>query len=426
MTTVAGIDSNDLMKPTYNSVKIKVNNPKTNVSGKTNNLSDIGEYNGVNIEINDPEVNAGKKRGMYDYPQAKEIVTYDKSGFAPIDLPDMPLLPVSYKTSFISNRTFINADVPQNTPEELPAEKTENPEEVPVLVESYSIVEELPVEETKSEPEIIEIKEDDTVPPPNVTTTEDEKLENSEEVTFHGVNFKSAEPQIIKDGNLESAIDVDTVVKNLTSSDFDIQAKQMNEIAQTTANEPNKAVPYINTAIFSSLADIISKDTSKLEGPTDRQTEIRKQIILNELMKEKQLSEGKKIEEIEIPYQLSDEDMALAIKLSPMELAERNKEYGILTLAILSKLYTEEFEKSTGNQLAITDLPEINSIVNVLKESDVPSLKMSSIAALMYIRKPQFNPEIKSILEVAAQDNNAETAHFAKLALDEINKPQED
>ena len=48
---------------------------------------------------------------------------------------------------------------------------------------------------------------------------------------------------------------------------------------------------------------------------------------------------GKDPATVKVPHQLSEADIALANKVTPLEQAERNKEYALFTMAILQKTY---------------------------------------------------------------------------------------
>ena len=78
MTTISPIDVRN-SGANYNAVKIQVNDPKTSIpEGFKNSEENTGFYNAINIEVNRPVVEV--KRDMtYEYPQAKEIVTYEQA-----------------------------------------------------------------------------------------------------------------------------------------------------------------------------------------------------------------------------------------------------------------------------------------------------------------------------------------------------------
>lgn len=376
MTKVQAVDAQRALNnqcAVYNGVKIKINNPQANT---LNDFKNNGcEYNAVSIEVNNPEVNAS--RNLYEYPKAKDIVTFDKTGVK--SLKNVPVIPVAYQTNLINNRTFINAEL-----------EIEN---------KY---------EKKS-------KKGVSVPPPNITTTEAEK--KTAAVSFNGLSFRGAEPVIKTSLGIQSSVNIDEVLANLASSDYDVQALQLEKIAKVSLDESQKAIPYITTAIFSAITDIVNKDTSDLVKPTEEQTEIRKKIIANMLVSEQAASQGKNIDKSELPFSLTDEEINMAKKLSPFEMAERNKEYGVYTLAALAKVYADETEKKTGSVVPLTDMPGVSTFVDVLKTSKNPGVKVAAINAFLHLRRPEYNDEIKSVLQIVANDNNRYVAQNAEEAL---------
>lgn len=252
-----------------------------------------------------------------------------------------------------------------------------------------------------------------SVPKPVVTNPEAEK-----NLAFHGINFKAAKkPEIIPPADIKPSVDINDVVKALESEDFDKQAKQMEEIVAGVLKDEKNAKPYIATPIISSLINILNKDTSSLQGPDKAQTEIRKKIIINEILKEQQLAENKKPEEIKLPFELTEEDYKAATKLNPLEMAERNKEYAIYTIASLAKVYAEDFEKETGNVVPLTDLPGISNIVDILRKSENSSLKVTALETLLYVNRPEYKDEISSIFKIATTDKDKMVAQTAAIGL---------
>jgi len=360
----------------YNAVNIKINNPKAKISDK-NNCCD-GNFNAVNLEINNPEL---KQKPVYDYPVYERIITSDMTNFVPVAQPEMSMAPVAYETSYINSKTYINTDFDKDA-------------------KNAKAVE---------------------VPAPNLTTVENEKKNIDKEVSFNGLAFKAGnKPEIIADGNLQPAVNVEKVVENLSSPDYDVQAKQLEKIIYTALKDSKNAIPYVTSSVFTAMINIAEKDSSSLEGPSQEVIDARKKIITNEIIKEQQLANNKKPEEIELPYKLNEADMALAMKLSPMELVERNKEYALLTLAALTKIYAEDVEKNTGNVVSLTDLPGASVMVETLKTSNNPSVKMAAIESLVYINRPEYNKEIKAVLEIVRNDKNQAVSVVANDALKNI------
>ena len=375
--TLSPISFND-NKSVYNAIKIKVDSPQTNIPEGHKNSDDNAEYNAVSLEIDKPAVN------VYSYPECSGCVTADNmAGYLPMN---NAFTKPSYQTNLINNRTFINAEF------EVKEHKHNKPVDAVV------------------------------VPEPNFTTAEDEK----KDLTFHGLSFKAApQVEVASDGNLKSMVDIDKVRDILRGDDFDAQAVELEKIASASLDKDYaRALPYLTSEIFSVLDNIIEKDTSNLEMPNETQIEARKKIIINEIAKAQALSKNPNLkpDEIKLPYEITESDMAAATKLAPFEMAERNKEYGIYTLAGLIKVYSDEFEKNMGDVVPLTDLPCISSIVNTLKSSENPDLKIAAINALMVIQKPEYKDEIGVILNVASNDSNPDIAQYAKMASEALKK----
>ena len=364
---------------TYNAVNIRINNPRANVSDKLKQNEGNGEFNAVNLEINNPEL---RQKPIYSYPKYDTIVTSDMANISPMDVPPVPLVPVAYKTSFINNRTYISTDM-----------------------------------DTKDikDAEVVE------VPEPNITTTEKEKKLAENNPTFNGLTFKAAsDVNIVQDANIKPAVDIEAVINNLSSPDYDVQAAQMEKIVGAALKDKTSALPYITTSVFTALIDIARKDSVSLEGPNEEQIAIRKKIITNAIIMEQQVQDGKKPEEVELPYTVSQEEFAKAIELSPMEMSERNREYALYTLAALSRVYSEEYENKTGNVVPLTDLPGASVMADILRADRNPSAKVAAIESLMYIYRPEYKDEISGIMEIASTDSNKTVAMVAADALRSI------
>lgn len=81
MTSITPINN---IPANYNAVKIQVNDPKTVIpEGFKGSIDDYSNYNATNIEINRPTVEV-KKDSIYSYPDADEIVTFEKTQILPI------------------------------------------------------------------------------------------------------------------------------------------------------------------------------------------------------------------------------------------------------------------------------------------------------------------------------------------------------
>jgi len=385
MTNIPAIDANRAINSkaaTYNAVKIQINDPKTNVpNGFQSNPIDNGTYNAVAIDVNRPAVEAGNNKEhqhycIYDYPCAECMVTSELAQIHPIAIQSLTL-PVAYQSTRLVNNEVEFEEIP-----------------------------------TKS------------VPEPNVVSTEDQKI-SPKEVVFNGLNFKANDAkhkvEIIPAEEIKPIVDIPVVLSKLSDSDFDVQAKQMEEIAKVSMEDPQKAVPYIVTEVFSELINIVKKDTTNLVPPSEKQIETRQQIMINELVKEQAKTQNQDITAIELPYKLDEKDIKEASVLSSMEQAERNKEYALYTMAILSKVYTDEVHRHTGNVVPLTDMPGVSAIVDTLRNDSNTGVKIAAIDALRYVNRPEYKDEIAAVLDLAANDSNPYVARNAAVALESLN-----
>ncbi len=359
----------------YNAVKIQVNNPQTNLPEEFKGAPD-GVFNAVNIEVNDPSVNIRKQPPAYEYPVCDRVVTYDLIACPNCEI---PAIPVAYQTNLYNFDTEIEFEC--------------DCDECKAKKEDANNVEE--IEENTT-----------SIPEPNITTTEAEKAAN---ISFNGISFKGAEQNNVKN-----------VVAKLNSNNYDEQALQMEEIAKLSIETPEKLISFVTEDIFNALDNIAKKDTSKLAQPTEQQIEARKKIIVNEMVREQAKTQGQELKKEDLPYQLTEADLALAINLTSMEQAERNKEYALYTLAILAKTFTDEVQKQTGNVVPLTDLPGASTIVNSLKNNDNAGVKVAALDALRYIAKPEYKNELNSIFTLASKDENPYVARNAILALESL------
>ena len=219
-----------------------------------------------------------------------------------------------------------------------------------------------------------------------------------------------------------AVVDMAKVIENLSSPDFDVQARQMDEIAKKGMTNEADAVPYIEEDVFNKLIDIIDTDSTKLEGPSEQQLELRAKIAENDMAKVQAEKDGKDPNSITLPHQVSEQDIELANKVTPMEQAERNKEYAMYTISALSKIYVDEIQKETGNVVPFTDVPGMSAIVDTLRYSQNPSVKISAMEALAYMKRPEYKDELTAILNIAKTDKIPAVSKASTSIIDVINK----
>ncbi len=447
---VQSVDNN-INRPVYNAVKINIKKPEVNAGNNVNTLTnDNGVYNAVNIDIDNPTVNTESKK-IYDYPEAETPVTYEMANIQPVRMPQgfiayhttNVILPKMENELELEGINGIQQEETEET-EETDAE-TEIKNDTELEQENENTTEQALIttpdgEDTKpetfasttnSKPQDANteapVKEAQTteVPAPNYTTVEAENKDNiNDDVKVMEAETKEIEnkkPEIIPSEEILPDVDIPLVVSNLTSSDFDTQALQMEEIARISLDNPENAVPYIVRDVFGSLIEISKKDSVNLAPPTDAQVEARKKVITNYIVKANAEQNNPKAP-VNLPYKLTEKDFAIANELSPMELAERNKEYALYTMAILAKIYVDEVEKQTGNIVPMTDIPGVSAMVDSLRYSQNASVKVASIDALRHIQRPEYKEELTTLYTLAQADTNPQVAIAAQRAAEALNQ----
>lgn len=197
-------------------------------------------------------------------------------------------------------------------------------------------------------------------------------------------------------------IDLNEFISKLTSPDYEVQASTMESIADLVQKSPQKATELLDVKVVDTLLNIMATDTSKLTGPTPQQLQIREKIM-----------SGKPVTEAET---------AEANKITPMEQAERNKQYAIYTVAILQKLYGSEIEKMNNTVVPLTELPGAAGIVEQVKNNPNPMVRASGIDALSYIQRPEYKQDLTTLFTVAQKDQDINVQQAAKKALEKLAK----
>jgi len=180
------------------------------------------------------------------------------------------------------------------------------------------------------------------------------------------------------------------------------QANTMEAIAEMAQVSPKQAAELLDVRVVDTLLGIMSKDSSKLEGPTAQQLQIREKIM-----------SGKSVTEAE---------KAEANKITPMEQAERNKQYAIYTVAILQKLYGSEIEKINKTVVPITEMPGAAGIVEQVKNNPNPMVRAAGIDALSFIQRPEYKQDLTTLFTVAQKDKDVNVQQAATKALEKLAK----
>ncbi len=230
------------------------------------------------------------------------------------------------------------------------------------------------IENNKAEAKAVEAKNEDKkventmaqilaaqagVQMPNTTTQakvaevapKEDKAEAKKEV-------KRNRPEIVPPEKMKAGIDLNGLISILTSPDYEEQADAMEAISEVTMYAPERAGELLDTKVVDNLLDIMSKDTSKLQG------------------KDK-------------------------------ELAERNKEYAMFTTATLQKLHANEVKKVGNVTVPTADLIGMAGIVNNLKTNPNASVREAAVASLGYVNNQNYKKDIGKLMQEAAHDQNA-------------------
>ena len=298
------------------------------------------EYNAIKINIVDPKVNApgAQTPSVYNYPQAP-VYNYPQAQ-QPVYYPPQPApqVPAPQVINQQNNGTVPPSVVPEPTQAQ-PAAQTEATQPQPAAQ----------TEATQ----------------PAATTVE--------------------------------TLNVPAFTQRISSDNLEDAGKAIEEVADIAQTKPNEAPQLLDTALMEALLGVIGKDSSTLEGPTDKQKELRQQIL-----------EGK---------QLSEADMAEANKITPLEMAERNKQYALFTTSILQNALIDEFKKTNNMTPDIKDLPGMDQIVTTIKDNPNPMLRASALAALAYNARPEYKTVMSEIFELSKKDADENVQKVAEEGL---------
>lgn len=332
------------VQPNYNAVKIDINNPQVNTPGT--------QQQQAPTPLTAP---------MYNYPQAQIYEMPQQSVYQPPQQ-NFSQPPIATTAPSVPQPVI----VPQATPAApaTPVAPAATNEQAPVIqapVIQPPVIQAPAAQPPVAAPQVVEVKA------PEV-----------------------AKPQV----------DLNAFLAKLANPDYDVQAKGMEEVAELAQTSPQKATELLDVKVIDSLLNIMQTDSSKLQGPSAKQLEIREKIL-----------SGKQVTEAET---------AEANKITPMEQAERNKQYAIYTVAILQKLFGSEIEKMSNTVVPLTELPGAAAIVEQLKNNPNPMVRASSIDALSYIQRSEYKQDLTTLFTVAKKDQEPLVQLAATKALEKL------
>lgn len=208
----------------------------------------------------------------------------------------------------------------------------------------------------------------------------------------------AAVPVVEQPATPAATVTPESYVTKLQTNDVDAQKAAIEEIAETVKKDDVAGPILLDTQIFDALVDIINKDNSALEGPSPEVIELRQ-----------------KPED-----QLTAEEKAKASTPSPLEKAEINKQYALYTISYMQERLNNELEKRNGSALALQDLPCIENVINAAKSNPNPMLRISALASLSHIAKPEYKEDLSKIFELAKSDEEPRVQEAATKAAESL------
>lgn len=332
-------------------------------------------YNAVKIDIHNPQVNA---QGYSQNPIQSQSCTAPMYSY-----PESPIYEVPKQSIYNPQTPAINQppavqELPSVPPPVViaqtpaqPTVPTVSPIATPVATQETAPIASVAV----ATPEVVPAQATEVKTP---------------EVAPQTVEIKTPEVKTPR-------VDVNEFISKLTSPDYEVQATAMESIADMAQSSPEKATELLDVKVVDTLLGIMSADSSKLTGPTPQQLQIREKIM-----------NGKPVTEAET---------AEANKVTPMEQAERNKQYSIYTVAILQKLYGSEIEKLNNTIVPLTELPGAAGIVEQVKTNPNPMVRASALDALSFIQRPEYKQDLTTLFTVAQKDKDVNVQQVATKAL---------
>ena len=350
-------------QPNYNAVKIDVHNPMVNVPAQVPVAQQVPQY-------------ATPTMPYYNYPQG-QLYNYPQAPVQPYYMPPsitMPELPVPQAPTMVAPTVEQAKPAAQEVPV-APAPEVPAPAIAPAVQEVAQAAvqpQEAPkTEEPKEAPAVTEQKPAEAKP-----------------------------VEVVPPAAVTPQVDLNAFLAKLTNPDYEVQASGMEEIANMINENPSKATELLDTKVVDALTNIITADTSKLQGPTQEQTAARQKLMSGQ--------------------QVTDAEKNLAMSMSPLEQAERNKSYAMFTSALMQKLYGEEVQKLTNSTVPLTELPGAVTIVEQLKNNPNPMVRTSAVEALSYIQQPAYEKDLNTIFTIAQKDQDKGVQEAATAALDKL------
>lgn len=209
-------------------------------------------------------------------------------------------------------------------------------------------------------------------------------------------------------------VQVEQFLQDLNSEDLAVQNEALVAISNISQMDKTVASQLNTEDLMTAVANIISKDTSALEGPSEEELKLATKI-----------KNG---------GQLTPEEQAIYDVRSPKEQAEKNKVYAIYTLAQLQKNLRDEIDthnqgipegKETIAQIKMPELIGFNEIMTAASNSEVPAVRKAAIQAISYVARPEESNGVVQMLSNFVNDEDAQVKEAAQKAIAKANSPSE-
>ncbi len=208
-------------------------------------------------------------------------------------------------------------------------------------------------------------------------------------------------------------IDTDELINNLKSTDSKVREAAINKLAEYAQDENVDIVKQVITEpIMQTLVDIISQDTTGLQGPTAEQIAIAEKVAKGE--------------------QLTPEEDKLSEDLSPRDAANQNRMFALYTLAMLQKFQRDEVDEYIESQkangqntiepLKLNDVYGYNTVVDVIKNDVRPEVKVAAIQSLRYVARPEDEATVKEVLADSLKSEDEEVKTVAQETVETLSK----
>lgn len=201
-------------------------------------------------------------------------------------------------------------------------------------------------------------------------------------------------------------INVEQFLQDLNSEDYAAQNEALVAVSNISQMDKTLASQLNTEELMTSVANIVNKDTSNLEGPSEEELALATKVKNGE--------------------QLTPEEQAIYDARSPKEQAERNKVYAIYTLAQLQKNLRDEIDahnqeipegKEKITQMKMPELIGFNEIMTAASNSEVPAVRKAAIQAISYVARPEESNGIIQILNNFTTDEDQSVQEAAKKAI---------